>query len=121
MATPSQTLWRHERPWGSFQNLSWDAGWKAKRLTINPGQATSLQRHLQRSEVWTVAAGVAEVTRNNFVSTLIVGDTLFIGAGVVHRIANPGDVTLEIIEVQIGPYLGEDDIERLEDKYGRVK
>lgn len=115
MATP----WLHERPWGSFVNLAFDTGWKAKRLTINPGQATSLQRHMHRSEVWTVAAGVAEVTRGNFVSTMIVGDTLFIGAGVVHRIANPVDEPLEIIEVQIGDILSEDDIERLADRYGR--
>ena len=112
--------WRHDRPWGGYVNLAWDKGWKCKRLTVNPGQAISLQRHLQRMEVWIVASGIATATVNGMRSTRLEGDTVTVPAGVVHRLENLGDAPLEIIEVQLGAYLGEDDIERFEDRYGRI-
>ena len=112
--------WRHERPWGSFVNLTFDEGWKCKRLTVNPGQAISLQRHLQRMEVWTVAAGLAHTSINGLHSVYLPGDTVTVPVGVIHRLENRSDKPLEVIEVQFGSYLGEDDIERFEDNYGRA-
>ena len=112
--------WRHERPWGRFMNLAQDTGWKVKRLTVDPGQALSLQKHSKRMEVWIVAAGCAGVTVGDRDEFLSPGDTVIIPTGAMHRLENRGDGVLEVIEVQLGSYLGEDDIERFEDRYGRA-
>ena len=107
------------RPWGSFDSLETGDGFQVKRLVIRPGAVISLQRHAHRSEHWIVVRGRAEVTRNDEVFVLGVNEGAHIAIGDVHRIANPFDEPVHIIEVQCGDYLGEDDIERLEDIYGR--
>ncbi len=108
------------RPWGFFVNLDEGDGFKVKRLTVYPGKRTSLQRHFKRSEYWTVVKGRARITLGKEVLELNPGDTLFVPLGEIHRIENPEDEDLIIVEVQMGKYLGEDDIERIEDDFGRV-
>ena len=108
------------RPWGAFEELRHEKGYQVKLLTINPGACISLQYHNKRSEHWVVVEGVARVTRNDKIFDLRVNQSTFIDAGVHHRLENPGDVPLQVIEVQSGKYLGEDDIIRLEDLYGRA-
>jgi mannose-1-phosphate guanylyltransferase/mannose-6-phosphate isomerase len=90
-----------------------------KRLKVNPGAALSLQLHRHRAEHWVVVAGTARVTRGEEVFLLEENQSTFIPVGVKHRIENPGTIPVEIIEVQSGSYLGEDDIVRFEDVYGR--
>jgi mannose-6-phosphate isomerase-like protein (cupin superfamily) len=90
-----------------------------KRLTIKPGAKLSLQRHRHRAEHWVVVKGRARITRDAEVFDLAENESTYIPLGAVHRIENPGTEPLQIIEVQSGGYLGEDDIERLEDNYGR--
>jgi mannose-6-phosphate isomerase-like protein (cupin superfamily) len=90
-----------------------------KRLTVLPGAALSLQMHRQRAEHWVVVSGTARITRDDQVFDLAVGGHAFIPLGARHRIENPGTDVLRIIEVQVGDYLGEDDIVRFEDRYGR--
>jgi mannose-1-phosphate guanylyltransferase/mannose-6-phosphate isomerase len=107
------------RPWGSFDSLESGDGFQVKRLVIRPGGVISLQRHARRSEHWVVVKGRAQVTRNDEVFVLGVNEATHIAIGDVHRIANPFDEPVHVIEVQCGDYLGEDDIERLEDIYGR--
>ena len=107
------------RPWGSYQSLLRGNGHQVKRICVLPGGMLSLQRHRQRSEHWTVVRGVATVTNGDRTFTLQPSETTSIAVGAVHRLANEGDGDLEIIEIQFGGYLGEDDIERLEDRYGR--
>lgn len=109
------------RPWGSYTVLEEGPGYKVKRVTVNPGGRLSLQLHHQRSEHWVVIAGVARVTRGEQVFDLTVGQSTAIPKETAHRLENPGKKTLHIIEVQNGPYLGEDDIVRLQDDYGRAK
>lgn len=110
------------RPWGRFRGLHKDdtAGFQVKRITVSPGGKLSLQRHRHRAEHWVVVAGEAEVTRDGEVFRLHPNEATHIPLGAVHRLYNPGDVPVELVEVQIGDYLGEDDIERLEDTYGRT-
>jgi mannose-1-phosphate guanylyltransferase/mannose-6-phosphate isomerase len=107
------------RPWGSYQGIDAGNGFQAKRLTIKPGASISLQRHRHRAEHWVVVQGVAEVTRDGDVFTLKANQSTYIPQGTKHRLRNPGRETLHIVEVQSGDYLGEDDIERFEDLYGR--
>ncbi len=107
------------RPWGSFQSVDAGEGFQVKRLIINPGASISLQRHRKRAEHWVVVRGTAEVTRDEDVFTLTQNQSTYIPLGATHRLRNPGDEPLHIIEVQSGAYLGEDDIERFEDLYGR--
>ena len=109
------------RPWGSYQGIDSGDGFQAKRLIINPGASISLQRHKHRAEHWVVVRGTAEVTRDDEVFTLETNQSAFIPLGAVHRLKNPGAEPLHIVEVQSGSYLGEDDIERFEDIYGRVE
>ena len=109
------------RPWGSYTVLEEGSGYKVKRVTVNPGGRLSLQLHHQRSEHWVVIAGLARITRGEQVFDLTVGQSTAIPRETAHRLENPGKKTLHIIEVQNGPYLGEDDIVRLQDDYGRVK
>jgi mannose-1-phosphate guanylyltransferase/mannose-6-phosphate isomerase len=112
------------RPWGSYDSLdgaSYDnlGGFQVKRLTVLPGAGLSLQLHHRRAEHWIVVSGTARITRNDEVFDLVVGEHTFIPLGAKHRIENPGTDPLRIIEVQVGDYLGEDDIVRFEDRYGR--
>jgi mannose-1-phosphate guanylyltransferase/mannose-6-phosphate isomerase len=107
------------RPWGSYTVLEEGPGYKVKRVTVNPGGRLSLQLHHQRSEHWVVIAGTARVTRGDEVFDLHVSQSTAIPVETKHRLENPGSDTLHIIEVQNGPYLGEDDIVRFQDDYGR--
>lgn len=107
------------RPWGSYDSIDGDDGFQVKRLIVNPGAVLSLQKHAQRAEHWVVVKGFATITRNEEVFDLGVNESTYIPIGCVHRIANPGHEPVHIIEVQCGDYLGEDDIVRLEDNYGR--
>ncbi|MCS7143529.1 MAG: mannose-1-phosphate guanylyltransferase/mannose-6-phosphate isomerase [Archaeoglobaceae archaeon] len=107
------------RPWGSYTLLEEGERYKIKRITIKPGKRLSLQRHYHRSEHWVVVKGTARVVFDNKEILLRPGESTFIPAGVLHRLENPGKVDLEVIETQIGEYLEEDDIERIEDDYGR--
>ena len=107
------------RPWGSYDSLENQEGFQVKRLIVNPGAVLSLQKHAHRAEHWVVVRGKARITKNDDVFDLGVNESTYIAIGDVHRIANPFDEPVHIIEVQCGDYLGEDDIVRLEDNYGR--
>ena len=107
------------RPWGSWHVLDEGEGFKVKRLVVSPGSRLSLQTHEFRAEHWVVVAGTATCTVGDETVVLAPGETVDIAIGQAHRIANQGDETLVIIEVQRGSYTGEDDIIRLEDDYGR--
>jgi mannose-1-phosphate guanylyltransferase/mannose-6-phosphate isomerase len=107
------------RPWGSYDSIDADDGFQVKRLIVNPGAVLSLQKHAQRSEHWTVVRGTARITLDDREFDLAVHESTYIPIGAVHRIANQTDEPVHIIEVQCGDYLGEDDIVRLEDNYGR--
>jgi mannose-6-phosphate isomerase-like protein (cupin superfamily) len=107
------------RPWGSYTVLEEGSGYKVKRVSVNPGGRLSLQLHHQRSEHWVVIAGTARVTCGQRVFELTVGQSTGIPKETPHRLENPGSVQLHLIEVQNGPYLGEDDIVRFQDDYGR--
>jgi mannose-1-phosphate guanylyltransferase/mannose-6-phosphate isomerase len=107
------------RPWGSYDSLEEDEGFQVKRLIVNPGAVLSLQKHARRAEHWTVVRGSARITLNDSEFDLGVNESTYIAIGDVHRIANVTDEPVHIIEVQCGDYLGEDDIVRLEDNYGR--
>ena len=93
---------------------------QVKLINLSPGAKISLQRHQHRAEHWVVVAGIATVTREHQVLELQENQSTFISAGEIHRLENNADVPLQVIEVQSGEYLGEDDIERLDDQYGRV-
>jgi mannose-1-phosphate guanylyltransferase/mannose-6-phosphate isomerase len=107
------------RPWGSYDCLENGARFQVKRLKIKPGATLSLQMHHHRAEHWIVVAGTARITRGEEEFLLEENQSTYIPVGVKHRIENPGMIALEIIEVQSGSYLGEDDIVRFEDRYGR--
>ena len=108
------------RPWGWFQSLETGDGFQVKLINLSPGAKISLQRHQYWAEHWIVVAGTATVTRGNEVIELQENESTFISAGETHRLENNGDIHLKVIEVQSGTYLGEDDIERLDDHYGRI-
>ncbi len=107
------------RPWGSYDSLENGENFQVKRLIVKPGAILSLQKHAHRSEHWVVVSGKARITKNDEEFDLDVNESTYISIGDVHRIANPYDEDVHIIEVQCGDYLGEDDIVRLEDNYGR--
>ncbi|MBM3523577.1 MAG: mannose-1-phosphate guanylyltransferase/mannose-6-phosphate isomerase [Alphaproteobacteria bacterium] len=107
------------RPWGSYETIDAGRRFQVKRLIVNPGQRLSLQKHAQRAEHWVVVQGAARVTRDEDILTLRENMSIDIPVGCVHRLENPGVEPLHLIEVQSGGYLGEDDIVRLEDSYGR--
>jgi len=107
------------RPWGSYDSIDSDEGFQVKRLIVNPGAVLSLQKHARRAEHWTVVRGKARITLDEKEFDLSVNESTYIPIGAVHRIANPFEEPVHIIEVQCGDYLGEDDIVRLEDNYGR--
>lgn len=108
------------RPWGSFTILSDEADHKVKRIVVKPGQRLSLQRHKFRQEHWLVVSGVALVTRNDDLISVGPGEAIDIAVGDIHRVQNEGEEDVVFIEVQLGSYFGEDDIERLDDDYGRA-
>jgi mannose-1-phosphate guanylyltransferase/mannose-6-phosphate isomerase len=108
------------RPWGWYDSIDAGARFQVKRILVNPGATLSLQMHHHRAEHWIVVSGTAEVTNGDNVVILTENQSTYIPLGQTHRLANPGKIPLEIIEVQSGTYLGEDDIVRFEDTYGRV-
>jgi len=118
-----ETSLHHEvyRPWGSYDSIDSGDRFQVKRLIVNPGATLSLQLHHHRAEHWVVVTGTAKVTRGDEVFTLSENESTYIPIGARHRIENPGKIPLHIIEVQSGTYLGEDDIVRFEDRYGRDK
>jgi mannose-1-phosphate guanylyltransferase/mannose-6-phosphate isomerase len=107
------------RPWGSYDSVDAGERFQVKRLTVKPGAVLSLQKHRYRAEHWVVVKGTARITRGEDVFLLQENESTYIPVGTLHRIENPGEEPLQIIEVQSGSYLGEDDIVRLEDHYGR--
>ena len=107
------------RPWGSYDSIDQDDGFQVKRIKVKPGARLSLQSHKHRAEHWIVVRGTARVTRDNDVFELHANQSTYIPLGAKHRLENPGTQMLELIEVQSGGYLGEDDIVRYEDVYGR--
>ena len=108
------------RPWGYYQTLSEGKDFKVKRILVKPNSAISLQLHNKRSEHWVVIKGVAMIQKEEEIFELKTGESTFIPMQTKHRIMNQTDVSLEIIEVQMGSYVGEDDIVRIEDDYGRA-
>ena len=117
LLTPSKI----ERPWGSYETINAGPRFQVKHIEVAPGEKLSLQKHVHRSEHWVVVRGSAEVTVGETVSILQENESTYIPAGTKHRLANPGKVPLELIEVQCGTYLGEDDIVRFDDEYGRAE
>ncbi|MCY4316290.1 MAG: mannose-1-phosphate guanylyltransferase/mannose-6-phosphate isomerase [Roseovarius sp.] len=111
---------KEHRPWGFFETLILGEQFRVKRIVVNPGATLSLQSHVHRSEHWVVVVGIAKVTISEKVELLKANESVFVPKGAVHRLENPGEVAMELIEVQTGDYLGEDDILRYEDKYSRL-
>ena len=107
------------RPWGHYESIGDGARYQVKRITVSPGHVLSLQKHFHRAEHWVVVQGTAVVTRGDEEILLRENESVYLPLGAVHRLANPGKIPLELIEVQVGSYLGEDDIVRFEDVYGR--
>ncbi len=110
---------RTYRPWGSFESIDTGERFKVKRITVNPGAALSLQMHYHRAEHWIVVRGTARIIKGDEEFLLNEDQSTYIPWGIRHRLENPGKIPLELIEVQSGSYLGEDDISRFDDKYGR--
>ncbi len=111
---------RMYRPWGYYQSIDQGARYQVKRIVVRPGGRLSLQKHFHRAEHWIVVHGAAEVTLNGSVQLLHENESIYLPIGADHRLANPGKIDLELIEVQTGSYLGEDDIVRIEDVYNRT-
>src|SRR5690606_8627260 len=109
------------RPWGDYESLDVGSMYQVKRITVKPGAKLSIQKHRHRAEHWTVVQGVGRVLRDDETFDLQENESAFLPLGCVHRIENPGTELLILIEVHYGVYLGEDDIIRLEDEYGRVE
>jgi mannose-1-phosphate guanylyltransferase/mannose-6-phosphate isomerase len=120
-ATRAETEFRHivHRPWGSYEGVAHGPRYQVKRILVKPGASLSLQKHHHRAEHWVVVKGTALIVRGDDSLLLSENQSTYIPLGVVHRLENPGKIDLEIVEVQSGSYLGEDDIVRLEDSYGR--
>jgi mannose-1-phosphate guanylyltransferase/mannose-6-phosphate isomerase len=108
------------RPWGWYDSIDGGERFKVKRILVNPKASLSLQMHHHRAEHWIVVSGTARVTDGEKTYLLTESQSTYIGVGVVHALENPGKIPLELIEVQSGSYLGEDDIVRLHDVYGRA-
>jgi mannose-1-phosphate guanylyltransferase / mannose-6-phosphate isomerase len=109
-----------QRPWGTYTVLEDDAtGYKIKRIEVKPGGRLSLQRHQHRSEHWVVVSGTATVVRGDDTITVTKNESTYIPVGARHRLENRGKIPVQLIEVQVGEYLEEDDIERFDDSYGR--
>lgn len=108
------------RPWGGYSSILGGARFQVKRLFVKPGKKLSLQKHHHRAEHWVVVAGTAEVIIDGTITSVAENESIYLPRGCVHRLANPGKILLEVIEVQTGSYLGEDDIIRIEDEFGRA-
>ncbi|MGE3537989.1 MAG: phosphomannose isomerase type II C-terminal cupin domain [Candidatus Tectimicrobiota bacterium] len=121
-ATPPQaaTPLSETRPWGSYTVIDVGPQYQVKRLEVLPGQRMSYQKHEKRCEHWTIVQGTARITLEGQELTVATGESMDVPIGAAHRIANPGQELLVMIEVQRGSYLGEDDIIRLQDDYGRL-
>jgi mannose-1-phosphate guanylyltransferase/mannose-6-phosphate isomerase len=117
--TLASTHRKVHRPWGWYDSIDTGARFQVKRIVVKPGAQLSLQMHHHRAEHWIVVSGTAEVTNGDKTFLLTENESTYIPIGHSHRLANPGKVPLELIEVQSGGYLGEDDIVRFEDTYGR--
>ena len=111
---------REERPWGSFTILDEGQTYKVKRIEVRPQTRLSYQKHARRSEHWMIVAGTAKVTLDGLETIVETGGTIDIPIGAAHRIENVGSETLVFIEIQRGSYFGEDDIQRLQDDFGRL-
>jgi mannose-6-phosphate isomerase-like protein (cupin superfamily) len=109
-----------ERPWGTFTVLDEGAGYKVKRIEVYPGKRLSYQKHARRAEHWMVVQGTGKVTLDDREVMVRTGETVDVPVGAAHRIENPGEEKLVFIEIQRGDYLGEDDIVRLQDDFGRT-
>jgi len=120
MQTSPPDISRTQRPWGWYETVSEAPGFKIKRIGVHPGQQLSLQKHRHRSEHWVVVQGTAHVTLDDQVFDLTVGQACDIALGQVHRLTNQTTGAVEIVEVQFGDELREDDIIRLSDDYGRL-
>ena len=107
------------RPWGHYDSIDVGDRDQVKRITVKPGAKLSLQKHYHRSEHWIVVRGTAKVYKGDKIILLSENESTYIALGEVHALENPGKIPLELIEVQTGSYLGEDDIVRLDDRYGR--
>jgi mannose-1-phosphate guanylyltransferase/mannose-6-phosphate isomerase len=118
-ATEARTPARVHRPWGWYQTMDLGDRFRVKRIMVKPGKQLSLQKHHHRSEHWVVVRGTAEVTRNEEVILLRENESVYLPLGCMHRLANPGMIPVEIVEVQTGAYLEEDDIVRVADDFGR--
>ena len=110
------------RPWGSYTNIDGgdNCGYKVKKLVVEVGKRLSLQKHKQRSEHWVIIKGTAKIRVGDDYHILNINQSIYVPCGVLHRVENVGNETIEIIEVQVGSYLGEDDIERFDDDFGRT-
>ncbi len=108
------------RPWGFYEGLIQGERFQVKRIVVQPGQKLSLQKHFHRAEHWVVVAGTALVTKAEDIVMLRENESIYLPLGIVHRLENPGKIPLTLIEVQSGPYLGDDDIVRIEDVYSRA-
>ena len=118
--TLADTHRKEHRPWGSYDSIDAGARFQVKRIVVKPGASLSLQMHHHRAEHWIVVSGTAEVTKGDKTFLLAENESTYIPLGHTHRLRNPGKVPLELVEVQSGSYLGEDDIVRFDDTYGRV-
>jgi mannose-1-phosphate guanylyltransferase/mannose-6-phosphate isomerase len=116
---PARCRGRVERPWGWYETLALAEGYQVKRIVIHPGGRLSLQKHLHRHEHWVVVRGSAVATIDDETRLIAEGESVYVPLGSVHRLENQGKTDLEIVEIQTGSYLGEDDIVRLDDAYGR--
>jgi mannose-1-phosphate guanylyltransferase len=108
------------RPWGKYDSIDNGTRYQVKRITVKPGEKLSIQMHHHRAEHWIVVSGTAKVTNGDNTFLVTENESTYIPIGVIHALENPGQLPLEIIEVQSGSYLGEDDIVRFDDRYGRV-
>jgi mannose-1-phosphate guanylyltransferase len=118
-ARESKAHRRIYRPWGSYDGITEGERWQVKKIVVNPGASLSLQMHYHRAEHWIVVSGTAVVERDGLEQLVGENQSTYIPLGCKHRLSNPGKIPVEMIEVQSGPYLGEDDIVRFEDRYGR--
>ena len=116
----ARTPARVHRPWGWYQTMDLGDRFRVKRIQVSPGKKLSLQKHHHRAEHWVVVRGTAEVTRDGEVELVRENESIYLPLGCVHRLANPGKIPVEIIEIQTGAYLEEDDIVRIEDDFGRT-
>ena len=115
----AETFPKDYRPWGWYESIAIGPRFQVKKIVVNPGAALSLQSHNHRSEHWIVVEGTAKVTIDDEVKIVTENQSVYIPLGAVHRMENPGKLTLTLIEVQTGSYLGEDDIVRYQDVYAR--